>query len=195
MTLRDWAESGEWNGYAPRFSERKPTMTKTSSAVLLPLLFGLAACGGADEQALCVTPEAAGHPGFLYGRVTDVEGVAYEGQLRFGGDEEALWSHYFNGVRDGNPWADQVPRARLPRERDAIEIFGMELFGWERRLDLGRPFMARFGDISRIDARGRDLRVTLRSGTEVELDRYAADDFADGVRGWDCRSGMVDLDE
>jgi len=62
-------------------------------------------------------------------------------------------------------------------------------------MDLGRPFMARFGDIARIEANGRDLRVTLKSGTMFHLDRYAADDFADGVRVWDGRRGVVDLDE
>jgi hypothetical protein len=54
--------------------------------------------------------------------------------------------------------------------------------------------MARFGDIARIDARFRDLRVTLKSGTVFRLDRFAADDFADGVRVWD-RRGVVELDE
>ena len=55
--------------------------------------------------------------------------------------------------------------------------------------------MARFGDIARIEARGRDLRVTLKSGTVFPLDRFAADDFADGLRVWDGRRGVVDLDE
>ena len=167
----------------------KATINATA-LVLLPL--ALTACGGVDEQAACLS-EAS--PGLLYGRIIDVEGETYEGRLRFGGDEEVLWSHYFNGVRDGNPWADQVPRAQLPRQREAIELFGVQLAGWNRRLDLERPFMARFGDIARIEARGRDLRVTLRSGTEVELDRYAADDFADGVRVWDCERGVVDFKE
>jgi hypothetical protein len=55
--------------------------------------------------------------------------------------------------------------------------------------------MARFGDIARVEARGRDLRVTLKSGTVFLLDRFAADDFADGLRVWDARRGVVDLDE
>ena len=55
--------------------------------------------------------------------------------------------------------------------------------------------MARFGDIARIEPKGRDLRVTLKSGTMFHLDLYAADDFADGVRVWDGRRGVVDLDE
>ncbi len=54
--------------------------------------------------------------------------------------------------------------------------------------------MARFGDIARIEARGRDVRVTLKSGTVFDLDRFEASDFDDGVRVWDGRRGVVDLD-
>lgn len=141
------------------------------------------------------TPSATdARGGLLYGRVTTDDGTVYEGRLRFGGDEEAFWGHYFNGSKDGNPWAAHVPRELL-KKRLPLEIFGIEVAGWERRIDLGRPFMARFGDIARIDARGRDLKVTLRSGTVFDLDRFSADDFADGVRVWDGRRGVVDLGE
>ena len=54
--------------------------------------------------------------------------------------------------------------------------------------------MARFGDIARIEASGRDVRVTLKSGTVFDLDRFDASDFDDGVRVWDGRRGVVDLD-
>jgi hypothetical protein len=37
--------------------------------------------------------------------------------------------------------------------------------------------------------------VTLKSGTAFHLDRFGADDFADGVRVWDATRGVVDLDE
>jgi hypothetical protein len=55
--------------------------------------------------------------------------------------------------------------------------------------------MARLGDIARIEAHGRDLKVTLKSGTAFHLDRFGADDLADGVRVWDATRGVVDLDE
>ncbi len=137
-------------------------------------------------------PEA--HPGFLYGRITTDDGATYEGRLRWGGDQEAFWGDYFNGFKDENPWAAHVPPERLPKERRPIEIFGIEIASRERPIDLGRPFMARFGDIARIEARGRDVRVTLKSGTVFDLDRFAASDFDDGVRVWDGRRGVVDLD-
>ncbi len=87
-----------------------------------------------------------------------------------------------------------MPPERLPKERRPIEIFGVEIADREHPIDLGRLFMARFGDIARIEARGRDVRVTLKSGTVFDLDRFSASDFDDGVRVWDGRRGVVDLD-
>jgi hypothetical protein len=153
------------------------------------------------DAAAVITPAvnrstAEVHEGFLYGRVITDAGTAYEGRLRFGGDEETFWGHYFNGAKRSyeNPWAHLVPRERLPQVRERIELFGIEIAAWDRPIDLGRPFMARLGDIARIEARGFDVRVTLKSGTVFDLDRNSANDFDDGVRVWDGRRGVVDLD-
>jgi hypothetical protein len=168
------------------------------------VLFGAAAGPWAPAQdvglATATTRAArpasgAAYEGLLYGRVTTDDGTTYEGRLRWGGDEEALWGNYFNGFKDANPWAVYAPLEQLPKERVSIRAFGIELAGWDRQVDLGRPFMARFGDIARIEPHGRDVRVTLKSGTVVVLDRYAADDLADGVRVWDGTGGFVDLTE
>jgi len=85
-------------------------------------------------------------------------------------------------LRQSRRVAINLPAMRLPAED-------------QNPVDLGRPIMARFGDIARIDARGRDLRVTLKSGTVYHLDRFAADDLADGVRVWDGSGGVVDIGE
>lgn len=132
--------------------------------------------------------------GLLHGRVTTDDGEIYQGRLRWGADEEALWSNYFNGVKDGNPWIAYVPSARLPEDRPVFEIFGIGI-GRESAIDLTRPFMVPFGNIARLDARGRALRVTLTNGTVVDLNRFAADDFADGVRIWDPSRGVFQLAE
>ena len=137
---------------------------------------------------------AAAHKGFLYGRVTTRSGTAYEGRLRFGGDEEAFWGDYFNGFKEENPWAVDVPPELLTESRP-VTILGVEVARREHRPNLGRPFMARFGDIRRVAPRGGELLVTLKSGTGFVLNRFDADDFADGVRVWDDRHGVVDLGE
>src|SRR5690606_27618475 len=147
---------------------------------------------GRTSTATAPARAAAGGAHLLHGRVTTVDGKVYEGRLRFGADEEALWGNYFNGQREANPWLAQVPHHQTPRNRLSREVFGVVL-AVEPRASVERPFMTRFGDITRIEARGSDLWVTLKSGTVAHLDRYAADDYADGVRVWDRTHGVVDL--
>ena len=137
-------------------------------------------------------PAADAYVGFLYGRITDVDDATYEGRLRWGRDQEAFWGDYFNGARDGNPWSAHATLARRPEDRSPIEIFGFEIGG--RPLNLGRPFMTRFGDIARIEPHVRSVQVTLKSGSTFELDRFAAGDIDDGVRVWDSKRGVVDVD-
>src|SRR5687768_9497492 len=117
------------------------------------------------------------HSSFLHGRITTVDGATYQGRLRFGGNEEAFWGDYFNAVKKGNPWSGLAPESALGD------------------VNLGRPIMARFGDISKIEAKGRHLWVTLKSGNRYHLARYAADDFADGLRIWDDHGNVVTLNE
>jgi hypothetical protein len=157
-----------------------------------------AAAPRAATPSTAPAPPAAAkeaRPGFLYGRITTDAGTTYEGRLRWGvGNQEAFWSDYFNGWKDENLWAAHVPPERLPKERHSIGILGFEIAHRERPVDLGRHFMARFGDIRRIEAHGRrDVRVTLKSGTVFDLDRFGASDFDDGVRVWDDGQGVVDL--
>jgi len=153
-----------------------------------------------DSAPSTAAPPAATHPaaesdqGFLYGRITTIDGATYEGRLRWGGREEAFWGDPFNGSKVENPWAAHVPPDRLPTERRPIRILGVEIAHREQPLDLRRPFVARMGDIARIEARGRDVRVTLKSGSVFDLDRFSASDFDDGLRVWDNRRGVVDLD-
>ena len=140
-------------------------------------------------------PTAEGSQGYLHGRITTVDGATYEGRLRWGrGGEEAFWGDYFNGAKTGNPWATHVPAERLPKESHSIEIFRFTIGHAVRPIDLGRLFMARFGDIARIEAHGRDVRVTLKSGSVFDLDRFEAGDFDDDVRVWDGKRGVVDFD-
>jgi hypothetical protein len=139
-------------------------------------------------------PAAETYQGFLYGRITTVDGATYEGRLRWGGDQEAFWGDYFNGSKHENPWLAHVPPERRPRESHPIEILGIKIAQRESQSDVRRQFLARFGEIARIEARRREVRVILKSGTVFDLDRFEASDFDDGLRVWDGRRGVVDLD-
>jgi hypothetical protein len=144
------------------------------------------------EPRLAAAPESS--QGFLYGRITTVDGATHEGRLRWGGNEEAFWGDTFNGVKRENPWLARVPPEQRPTVRHQIEVFAFVIAAWDRAVNVERRFMARFGDIARIEAYGREVRVTLKSGTSFVLDRFNASDFDDGLRVWDDRQGEIDFD-
>ena len=153
----------------------------------------VAAAGSRGSTSSTALAEEGNH-GFIYGRVTTADGAAYLGRLRFGGDQEAFWGDYFNGSKADNRWAAHTPAGRLAEKRRPMRIFGFEIPLGRPQVDFARPFMARFGDIARIEASGhRVVRVTLKSGTVFDLNRHGASDFDDGVRVWDGRGGFVDL--
>ena len=128
------------------------------------------------------------HPGFLYGRIA-VDGATYEGRLRFGGDQEAFWGDYFDGFKPDSPWAVHAPGGG----RHPLEIFGVKI-GDSEGPNLSRQFMARFGDLARVEVNFRTVKVTLKSGTTYELDRFSAGDVDDGLRVWDGTRGVIDVD-
>lgn len=168
-----------------------------AAALLAALIVGIRAFRQASPPA-AAGPSAAGdepaHPSLLYARVTTVDGQKYEGRIRFGGNQEAFWGDYFNGAKQDNPWAAYVSAAQLPQQRDPIELFGLEIFERSSPIDLKRLFMARFGDLARIEAAGRDVRVTLKNGTAFDLGRFEASDFDDGLLVWDPARGATRLD-
>ena len=141
------------------------------------------------ETPAAGTP-SPGNPGFLYGRIITVADDTYEGRLRWGRDQEAFWGDFFNGAKTDNPWATYAVQAAEP---SPFEIFGITIGGRSHGPSLRRLFMARFGDIAHIEAHFRDIRVTLKSGTAITLDRFAAGDIDDGVRVWDGKRGSVDV--
>jgi hypothetical protein len=154
----------------------------TIAALSLAAGYGIALKNAKTSAAARPAPAVSSaapavHFSFLHGRVTTVNGATYQGRLRFGGSEEAFWGDYFNAVKKGNPWAGLAPEGALHKG------------------DLGRPIMARFGDIAKIEADGRHLWVTLKNGYRYHLARYGADDFADGVRIWDDRGNVVTFNE
>ena len=117
------------------------------------------------------TPSAAGpHQGFLYGRITTVDGATYEGRLRWGGVEEAFWGDTFNGFKRENRWLALVSPERRPREHSAIKLLGIKLADRDIPIDVRRQLMTSFGEIARIEALGRDVRVWDGKQSVVDLD-------------------------
>jgi hypothetical protein len=172
-----------------------------AAVVVLALVFGGRAVEPDTTPTLSISagparstlPAGEPHRGFLYGRVTTVDGTPYEGRLRFGLDQEAFWGDPFNGAKHENPWLGRIPAQQLPKERRSFEIFGFKLGAREGELEADRPLMVRFGDIERIEAHGDQVRVTLKGGTAFDVGRFNSSDFDDGLRVWDAARGVVDL--
>jgi hypothetical protein len=169
---------------------RRP-QARRGRAALLRISAGGVCSSDAGARGRRIRTDAQG---FLYGRVTTRSGDVYLGRLRWAGNREAFWGDSFNGLKAENPWAAQVPPERLPKEDRSVSILGVHFGDSAHPHGLRRRFMARFGDLARIEARGTKLvRVTLKSGNAFDLDRLEAGDFDDGVRVFDAR-GTVDLD-
>lgn len=133
------------------------------------------------------------HSSLIYGRVHTIDGATYEGRLRWG-SSEAFWGNYFNGSKKENAWAGMVPKDQLPTRAVPTEVFGFRVSEHEEAIPTRRLFLARFGDLTKITADTFEVRVTLKSGTTVVLDRNEASDFDNSVRVWDNRQGPIDLD-
>jgi hypothetical protein len=180
-------------------------IARTAAAIVLSFAAGCSS-NERDARPLDATPsanavpapsaetESAAYQGFIYGRVTTADDQIYEGRLRWGGDQEAFWNDYFDGLKKKNPWEAYAPLDGRAAHRDPIEIFGFKIGGSQPSINLERPFMTQFGHIARIEAHLGGVQVTLKSGTVVLLNRFEAGDIDDGVRVWDAERGTVDLD-
>ncbi|MBI4890588.1 MAG: hypothetical protein HY821_08175 [Acidobacteria bacterium] len=146
-----------------------------------------------EDAGATLAMEGEADASAIYGRIRTRDGGRYEGRIRWGGNQEAFWGDYFNGWREQTPWVKYAAEG-VPKRREPVEVFGFEVWSREVKLEAGRYFMARFGDIARVDGGSSSVKVTLKSGTVFELKRSEASDFDDGLRVWDRGRGMVNLD-
>lgn len=117
--------------------------------------------------------------GFLYGTVKTTNGNTYRGILRWG-SEESFWDDHFNSAKDDMPYRrrdyDDYDRDRDRRDRRhrRIRVFGVTVgYDWDGG---NRHFVARFGDLQRLDIHGSDrLTATMRNGARIELDGASND--------------------
>ena len=113
-------------------------------------------------------PATASDAGFLYGRITTVDGDTYTGQLRWG-TEETYWDDIFNSTKVDNDNIDYLDDDEIDdlRDRDG----GWSWFGGRSSGKFTHVFAVRFGDLEsiRMDG-GDDVVVTFRGGKEIELE-------------------------
>ena len=132
--------------------------------------------------------------GFIYGKVTTIDGESFTGQIRWG-KEEAYWTDLFNGTKEDNENYRYLSRD----ERDDLRDRGRRDRGWSSNWNVrwGRDdwevtheFQARFGDIARIDIKRKsEVELTLRNGDQIYV-QDGSNDFGAEIRVMDGELGV-----
>jgi hypothetical protein len=129
-------------------------------APLAALLFGWC--------VLAATAEEGRSAGAIYGAVKTRAGKTYTGVIRWG-NEEAFWDDHFNATKEKLPYAEYRDELADVGHSHGIRIFGHNLF-----VDVGassRQFVARFGDIRKIEVDGSDeATITMKNGAVIGVE-------------------------
>ncbi len=122
----------------------------------------------------------SGAQGFIYGKVTTRSGNVYQGTIRWDG-EESFWGDLFNSTKEDLDFRRYMPRdARRDDRRHPIKVFGVTIGVEWNDVDPSRQFVARFGDIDRIDITGKeDAELTMKGGSTVAVSGGSNDVDAD----------------
>lgn len=128
----------------------------------------------------------------IYGTVNTIDGEAYTGQIRWGG-EEALWTDLFNGTKEENDnyrYLSRDERDELrDRQRQGRRSWGVWISYGD--YETTHEFQARFGDISRIEiTRRSEVKLTLRNGETLYVED-GSNDFDTEVEVMDPELGKT----
>lgn len=133
--------------------------------------------------------------GFLFGTVHTESGSTYRGILRWG-KEESFWDDLFNSAKVDLPWLDEFDDRRdrdRDRNRGRLRILGYRINWNSNNMASSRVFIARFGDIARIEVgRDEEAEVTMRNGEVYPIEGYSNDIGAE-IRVMDDSVGEIEL--
>lgn len=171
---------------------------KNSNNILLTLLF----------SCLSVTFLHAQDQGFIYGKITTIDGKSFEGPIRWG-KEEVYWTDLFNASKETNKNIDYLTRDELrdldERYRHANNSWGEdwgnrmgEWFNirWDNDTDFRyeHQFVCQFGEIKTIKPTGRErAEIRMQSGKEFEVDGSGYNDVATKVKIRDKEIGEIEV--
>jgi len=128
--------------------------------------------------------------GRIYGTVDTRSGSSYTGFLRWG-TQETFWDDLFHSLKTELPHLDDLDEDDR-RDRRRIRILGYRI-DLDGGASVSRVFIARFGDIERIDVLGEsEAEVYLKSGTVHEVAGYS-DDVSSDIHVFDESLGEIDL--
>lgn len=155
---------------------------------------GVAAAQSAPRAGLEASPSADrghGNEGYIHGTVRTREGRTYRGLIRWE-DEEFFWDDLFNSSKEDDRFSRYLPRDERRRGR-AIKIFGFTIgYNWDDQ-EVSRQFVARFGDIERIEVTGRNGGdIVMKSGERYYVEGFA-NDVGNEVHVFDREVGKVEI--
>ncbi|WP_258098194.1 hypothetical protein [Marinoscillum pacificum] len=140
--------------------------------------------------------------GFMYGRVTTIDGKTFEGALRWG-KEEAYWTDMFNASKDENENLDFLSRDEIEELEDRRRTFIGRNNGWvnvswtwdDDDNEFVHQFACQFGEIKTIrPTRRQGAEVTMQSGLTYDLDGNGYNDINTDIKVVDSELGTIEID-
>ncbi len=149
--------------------------------------------------------------GFIYGKVTTIDGKTFEGPIRWG-KEEVYWTDLFNASKEDNENLNYLSRDNIrdlddrynrTHHNDWGSRWGSRISEWfdgdsyHSRWNDNRhehQFVCQFGEIKSIKPTGRERAdVKLQNGQIFEVDGSGYNDVATRVRIRDKEIGEIEL--
>ncbi|HCX24105.1 MAG: hypothetical protein CMB80_31550 [Flammeovirgaceae bacterium] len=139
--------------------------------------------------------------GFMYGKVTTIDGKSYEGALRWN-KEEAYWTDMFNASKDENENLDYLSRDEIDeleeRRRGVFERHNGWVnvsWTWDYDDDFVHQFACQFGEIKSIrPTRRQGAEVTMQNGVVYDLDGQGYNDINTDIKVVDAELGIIEID-
>ncbi|QSE95971.1 hypothetical protein [Fulvivirga lutea] len=173
---------------------------KTTNNILALVLVFLASVATAQDQ------------GFIYGKVTTIDGKTFEGPIRWG-KEEAYWTDMFNAAKEENNNLKYLSRDEMDQLEERYyrsHTSWGERWGdrWEHKFGNWfnvnwddnnnkhqHQFVCQFGDLKSVRPTGRErAEVVLQNGQKFEVDGQGYNDVATDVKIRDKEIGEIKLD-
>ncbi|MEM8565278.1 MAG: hypothetical protein AAGF85_02370 [Bacteroidota bacterium] len=141
--------------------------------------------------------------GFIYGKLTTIDGKTYEGPMRWG-KEEVYWTDMFNASKERNENIDYLSREDMRRlerfyERRNYNWGGRVASWFDSRWNYSRTdynythqFSCQFGELKSLRMSGRKyVDIELQNGDKFEVDGDGYNDIGSQVKILDQEIGEM----
>ena len=143
--------------------------------------------------------------GFIYGKITTIDGKNFQGPLRWG-KEEVYWTDLFNASKEENDNLNYLSREEERSLNKQYEKSYRNWGGrWSRWFGNGwvyiyhenkhqHQFVCQFGEIKTIKPTGSEkAEITLKNGNRIEVDGDGYNDLAARVKIVDPEIGEIEI--